>query len=285
MTLKKVYLLLQRINMYLDINNQSTFVYLGKADCEYKFVKEFPSIIFIHGAQQDHSCWNQQIRWFAHHGFNAFAPDLPSHGLSQGEPLSTIHDMTKWLINLTQALGVSQIYLVGHSMGSLIAINAAIENPSLIKKMVLIGSALPMNVSDGLLSAAKDNESKAISMVNNFSHSLNAQLGRNTIPGMWMYGINQRLMERQKPSVFYTDLNACNLFVIEDSVLESIDIPTMIIAGTEDKMTSIKSSISLSKKLKKSHLSKIQGVGHALMAEAPNEILNRLISFFESMYS
>jgi pimeloyl-ACP methyl ester carboxylesterase len=265
--------------MHLNFNNQSTFVYLGKADSEYKYVNDAPSIIFIHGAQQDHSCWNQQIRWFAHHGFNAFAPDLPGHGLSTGEQLKNITEMAEWINNLIKNLELSQVSIVGHSMGSLIALCLATLNPNLLNKMVLLGCALPMPVSEGLLNAAKENEPKAISMVNNFSHSSKAQLGRNTVPGVWMYGVNQRLMERQQKGIFYADLNACNQFNLEDFTLQNIDIPTMIIAGTEDKMTSMKSSMELCQKLKKSHLYKIQGVGHALMAEAPNEVLDALIEF------
>ncbi len=259
--------------MKISIDSHDTFVYLGKADSHAEISTGKPSIVFIHGAQLDHSCWALQSRWFAHHGFNTLAPDLPGHGLSEGEPCSSVEELSSWVCRLLDALHLQEVYLVGHSMGSLIALDIALKFPARIKKLILIASAVPMPVSDALLDAAKNEQSKAISMVNNFSHSSQAQMGRNTVPGMWMLGANQRLMERQKEGVFFTDLNACNNYSLDAALLKELQVPTLIICGDEDKMISAKSSRKLADQINASQLKVIKGAGHALMSEAPDEVL------------
>jgi pimeloyl-ACP methyl ester carboxylesterase len=67
--------------MDLDINGQKAYAYTGgKA-----FDATLPTVVFIHGAQNDHSVWGLQSRWFAHHGFGVLAVDLPGHGRSEGD--------------------------------------------------------------------------------------------------------------------------------------------------------------------------------------------------------
>ena len=48
-----------------------------------------PSVLFVHGAANDHMVWALQSRYFAHHGWNVLAPDLPGHGRSAGAPPET----------------------------------------------------------------------------------------------------------------------------------------------------------------------------------------------------
>jgi pimeloyl-ACP methyl ester carboxylesterase len=114
-----------------------------------------PGVVFIHGAQQDHSCWAQQSRWFAHHGYAVLAPDLPGHGRSSGTALATIEAVADWIVALLDATGIARAMLVGHSMGSLAALEAAARHPDRIAGLVLIGTSVPMPVSDALLDAAR----------------------------------------------------------------------------------------------------------------------------------
>src|SRR3954471_21367752 len=86
-----------------------------------------PTAVFIHGAQNDHSVWALQTRYFAHHGFNVLAVDLPGHGRSKGAALPTIEAMASWLLALLDIAGVAEATLIGHSMGSLIALEASYQ--------------------------------------------------------------------------------------------------------------------------------------------------------------
>ncbi len=104
--------------MQLSVNGADTFVATGGRP----FDPSLPAVVMLHGAGFDHSTWALHSRWFAHHGYSVLAPDLPGHGRSGGSPLPTIADMADWTAALLDAAGAPKAKLVGHSMGSLIAL-------------------------------------------------------------------------------------------------------------------------------------------------------------------
>ena len=260
--------------MRIDVQGHSTFVYtVGKL-----LTADKPSLVFIHGAQQDHSCWALQSRWFAYHGFNVIAVDLPAHGQSYGEPLTSIEAMSAWLVALLDALSIPQAALIGHSMGSLIALETSLSTPTRISKTVLIGTALPMPVAPMLLDAARDNPTQAATMINNWSYSPQRQLGGSAVPGLWLLGMNERLMARQGKGTFYADLSACNAYQRDIASLSALTQPVLIIAGSQDRMTSPKVTNAMLAAIPQARLVTL-AAGHALMAEQPDAVLESLIAF------
>src|SRR5882762_2859825 len=126
--------------MQLSVNGLQTFVATG--GCEFDVSQ--PTIVLLHGAGFDHTTWALHSRWFAHHGYGVLAPDLPAHGRSIGPPLSTITEMADWTAALLDAAGVAKAWLVGHSMGSLVALETAARHPARISALSLIGTAAAM---------------------------------------------------------------------------------------------------------------------------------------------
>src|SRR5271165_5208399 len=129
------------------------------------FDPALPCAVFLHGAGLDQSVWALQSRWFAYHGWSVLTPDMPGHGRSAGEPLGTIEAMADWVIRLLDAAGAPKAKLIGHSMGSLMALSAAHRHPSRISALGLIATAASMPVSQDLLAAAQANDHAAIDMV------------------------------------------------------------------------------------------------------------------------
>src|SRR5574343_373200 len=133
--------------MQITVNGHATYVYTGGKKLAPEAVGKQPVVVFIHGAQQDHSCWTLQSRWFAHHGFSVLAPDLPGHGKSDGEPLASVEAIADWIAALLDALGVVQASIVGHSMGSLVTLEFAVRHADRTRQAALIGTSLPMPVA------------------------------------------------------------------------------------------------------------------------------------------
>ena len=104
--------------MRIVVNGFDTFVGTGGKS----FDPALPAIVFLHGAGMDHSVWGLLARSFAHHGYGVLAPDLPGHGRSAGRPLSSIAALAEWTAALIDAAGLSCAWIVGHSMGSLVAL-------------------------------------------------------------------------------------------------------------------------------------------------------------------
>src|ERR1700754_395844 len=107
--------------MQLSVNGVDTFVATGGRS----FDPALPAVVLLHGAGFDHSTWALHSRWFAHHGFSVLAPDLPGHGRSAGPALQSIAEMADWIAALLDSVQVTKARLIGHSMGSLIALEAA----------------------------------------------------------------------------------------------------------------------------------------------------------------
>jgi len=264
--------------MERSISGDSSYLYTGGKSLD----PALPAIVFIHGAQQDHSCWSLQSRWFAHHGHATLAPDLPGHGRSGGAPLSSIEAIADWIVALLDSVGIERAALVGHSMGSLAALEAAARHANRVSGLVLIGTSVPMPVSDALLDAAANDEAKAMAMINGWSHSQRGLMGGNTVPGMWMLGANRRLMERQRHGVIANDLFACNAYAngaAAAAAVAAARCPTLIVAGSRDLMTPTRNTRLLSEMLPHAKVVTLPGAGHAMMAEQPDALLDALIEF------
>src|SRR5260370_17490584 len=111
--------------MQLTVNGTDTFVATGGRE----FDTSQPTVVLLHGAGFDHTIWALHSRWFAHHGFGVLAPDLPGHGRSAGAPLASIEAMADWTVALMDAAGALRGKLIGHSLGSLLALEASAPHP------------------------------------------------------------------------------------------------------------------------------------------------------------
>jgi pimeloyl-ACP methyl ester carboxylesterase len=241
-----------------------------------------PTAIFIHGAQNDHSVWALQSRYFAHHGFNVLALDLPGHGRSKGPAKTSVEAMADWVLAVMDCAGVERALLIGHSMGSLIALEASHKAPQRVSQLAMLGTTYPMKVSDALLDTARNNEPAAIDMVNIFSHSSMAQKPSCPGPGFSAMGGARRLMQRMSAinpeQLFYTDFFACNAYANGQAAAEAASCPVLFIFGSKDMMTPPRSAKALTGAVK--HGSVVQvDAGHSLMSEQPDAVLDALFAF------
>ena len=261
--------------MELAVQGQAAFAYT--AAHELDATKR--TIVFVHGAGLDHSWWGLQSRYFGYHGYNVLALDLPAHGRSEGAPLATIGDMADWVRKVLEEKNIRSAALVGHSMGSLIALEFAARYPQHAEKIALIGVAYPMKVSDGFLDAAKRNDQAAYDMETIWGHAAQVPLAGNPNPGMWMYGDTLARLARLAPGVLHTDLSACNAYAGGMDAAAKVKCPALFILGARDMMTPPRAAQDLSRAIAGSKTVTIAPSGHSLMAEAPDATLDALIAF------
>lgn len=265
--------------MIVTVHGQDAYCYNGGKP----FDPALPSVVFIHGAQNDHSVWALQSRYFAHHGFGVLAVDLPGHGRSPGAPLASIEAMANWVLALLDATGMRHAILIGHSMGSLIALEAAAKAPGRIVKIALVGTAYPMQVAPDLLDAALHDEARAIDMVNIWSHSTIAAKPSCPGPGFFLMGVGRRLKERiarRSPHpVFHTDFSACNAYANGETAAKSLTCPALFLLGKNDIMTPPRAAQALLDMVAKRQVVYLANCGHELMAEQPDAVLDALIKF------
>lgn len=244
------------------------------------FDPELPAMVFIHGAAFDHSVWQWQSRYFAHHGYSVLAVDLPGHGRSPGAVRATIEEWAEWVAAFFEAVGISNVTLVGHSMGSLIALETALAHGARISKLALVGTAAPMPVGDAFLAAALDCSPAALDMEAVWGHSRQAQLMQSPVPGMTLLGASRSLNERSKPGALHATLVACNTYRPSMDAVRALKIPTLVVAGKRDQMTQLKAGKALAAQIPGAKLA-ILDAGHSMMSEAPRELLSELRGFLE----
>jgi pimeloyl-ACP methyl ester carboxylesterase len=241
-----------------------------------------PTVMFIHGAQNDHSVWALQTRYFAHHGFNVLAVDLPGHGRSKGAAMNSVEKMAAWALEVLDAAGVDKAMMVGHSMGSLIGLEASHIAPERVTHLAMVGTTYPMKVSDALLETSKNNEQAAIDMVNIFSHSSMAQKPSCPGPGFYVMGGARRLMQRMSQinpeQLFYTDFFACNAYANGQAAAEALKCPVLFIFGSKDMMTPARSTKTLTTAIPHGKVVMVDA-GHSLMSEQPDAVLDALFGF------
>jgi pimeloyl-ACP methyl ester carboxylesterase len=206
------------------------------------------------------------------------APDLPGHGRSPGTPLPTIAEMADWTAALLDAAGAAKATLIGHSMGSLIALETAARHPKKVSGLRLIGTAAAMTVGPDLLKAAEANDHGAIDMVSIWGLGYQAELGGSLAPGLWMHTGAQRVLEQCRPGVLFNDLSACNAYQNALAAAAKVTVPAVLILGERDMMTPVKAGRALAAALPNSRTVVLRGAGHMMMVERPDELLVALQS-------
>jgi pimeloyl-ACP methyl ester carboxylesterase len=255
--------------MNLQIDGRQAFVATGGR----AFDASLPTVALIHGAGFDHTAWALHSRWFAHNGFSVLVPDMPGHGRSDGPALASIAEMADWTAALLAAAGASKAHLIGHSMGSLIAVETAARHPEKVSALSLIGTAATMTVGPDLLKAAEANDQAAIDMVSIWGLGFAAELGGSLAPGLWMHGGAQRTLQTCAPGVLFSDLAACNAYTDALTSAATVKVPTTVIIGERDMMTPARAGKALAAAIPTARTVVLAGAGHMMMSERPDELL------------
>ncbi len=261
--------------MELNVDGHKVFAATGGR----AFDNDLPAVIFVHGAGADHTVWKLQTRYFAWHGRGVLALDMPGHGRSDGPCIPSIEGLADWLIAVLDAAGLKTASLVGHSVGSLVTLDAAARYPDRVEALALLGCAFPMRVNDILLDGARANDRLANELTNSWGYGRAAQRGQHTVPGLWMMKGGMRLLEVADDGVLYNDMNACHTYEGGDAAAEKLTCPTLSIMGERDMMTPLKQARKTAARISNVRETVIPGAGHIMMDEAPDETLDALREF------
>jgi pimeloyl-ACP methyl ester carboxylesterase len=257
------------------------------------FDPTLPCVVFIHGAQHDHSVWILQSRFLAHHGCAVLALDLPGHGRSDPPALPSVEAIAAHIAAALEPLASPRLLLVGHSMGSLIALEVARRLPARMAGIALAGTAAPMRVSDTLLAATRNDPATAMQLINVWSHSPSiapfAVRPGNPGPGFNVVWQNLRLMQRiaaiNGPQLLPTDFAACNAY---DRALEAAGTllcPALFVLGERDQMTPPRAARTLIEACAERTVVTLAATGHAMMAENPEGVRHALAQFAQRVFA
>nr|MDO8100770.1 alpha/beta hydrolase [Candidatus Njordarchaeota archaeon] len=252
-------------------------VYINASGIQTFLLKEGkgkPAFILIHGAAWNHRLWSGQVPAISSLG-EVIALDLPGHGAS--DQFASMQDISiksyaDHIHSVLSVLNEPNAVLVGHSMGGTTSMRYALDQPNNVKAMVLIGTGAKLGVNPAILEGLTEYYEQTIEASKAWAFAT------RTDKRIVEAGIGEMIKCRQE--IVVADFKACNEFDIRDSV-SGIHVPTLILVGSEDKLTPVKWSEYLHNNMKGSELEIIEGAGHMVMLEKPNEVNKCITSFIE----
>jgi pimeloyl-ACP methyl ester carboxylesterase len=229
-----------------------------------------PPIVLIHGAGGTHLYWPSELRRLP--GYRVYAPDLPGHGKSGGRGMQSVGDYSKALIDWLDALDLHSVVMIGHSMGSAIALSLALDHPRRVLGLGLVGAGARLRVSSEILEQTSNQTtfSNAVAMVisRSFSPSAPARL----------IDLATRRMAETRSSVLYGDFLACDEFDVRERLGE-LHQPTIVLCGADDQMTPVRYAQYLASGIPNAVLKTIPAAGHMVMLEQPLAIAATISEF------
>lgn len=241
-----------------------------------------PVVLLIHGAGMDSTVWQLQTRYLAYRGFRAVAIDLPAHGRSAGDPLATVQEMADWVVRFARVAGFDSFHVVGHSMGTFIALELASRYVDVTTSVTLCGTATAMPVHPDLLDAAAHDLPAAAALMASWGHDKPAHLGVNPTPGLWMTGGARALVENSSPGVLAADFAACVAYANATAAAAEVRCPATVVIGLGDKMTPPKSGRALASALPGARVVELAGTGHSMMSENPRAVKHAILETVRS---
>jgi pimeloyl-ACP methyl ester carboxylesterase len=227
------------------------------------------TILFIHGAGGGQYTWSYQKGFFEKE-FNPIIIELPGHGESGGEGEQEIGKYAGHVLPFMKALGLQQVFLVGHSMGGAIVQTLALSHPEVIKGNVLVGTGARLKVLPMILEGIRNNFAETVPKINRFAFS------RKAPSDLIEKGVS--LMSQCRVEVLYGDFLACDRFDVLHEV-EKIVLPTLILCGEDDQLTPIKYSQFLQSRIKGSTLEVLPNAGHMVMMESSQAFNEKIKAF------
>lgn len=261
--------------MYIDVKGVKLFATTGGKE----FDAHQPTVIFLHGAAMDHTAWALQSRYFAHHGRNVFALDLPGNGKSGGDFPDNIDAMADWVIDFMDAVGLKKTALVGHSMGALCALSVAGRYPERVTALALVGIAYPMMVGEEFLRFAEKNDPAAYEMMVDWSYSRPSHMGVSEVPGQWMLGSAMRLVQHAGEDILFKGLSICKDYQGGFDAAKAVTCPTRFILGDKDMMTMPRAAAKLIESVTDRETIMLKDCGHMQMVEKADALRDALKEF------
>lgn len=261
--------------MKIDVNGAEIFVSTGGRP----FDPDGTVLLLIHGSGQTHLTWLLQGRFLANRGWQVLMPDLPAHGLSNGEPLTSIPDMAAWCAELLKQTGVKRAHVVGHSQGGLVGFELASSQPEVVASLTLVATALSIPVNPALLDMAQNREEKAIAAMTDWGHGREGHFHDATMPGLDQMNFTRHVMASNESGALFADLSACASYERGEDAARSVVCPCLCILAENDRMTPARQGRKMTAALTDARELVISGAGHMLTVEKPYEVLKALRGF------
>ena len=246
---------------FIDVADEKIFYSLNASDRD-------PVIVAIHGSGGDHTNWPENLRGLPQ--ANVYALDLPGHGQSSGRGRGSVEAYADFIEAYITALTLENVTLIGHSLGGAIVQTLAVRTPGWLKSIVLVGTGARLKVHPDILEGLLSNFETTIDIICQWA------LGPTASETLIKEG--RDVMLNTPPQVIHADFSACNQFDLMEKVA-AINLPTLVISGTADKLTPVKYGQNLCDHIPDARQAVIKDAGHYMALEKPEEFTKIIADF------
>jgi pimeloyl-ACP methyl ester carboxylesterase len=252
---------------YAEVNAQRLFYARARGQ-----TPDAPALVLIHGAGGSHLHWPAELRRLP--GATVYALDLPGHGRSDGPGCEAIAGYVTALIGFLDVTGTDRAVLAGHSMGGAIAQTAALTHPERVAGLVLVGTGGRLRVTPAILEGILGDFEGTVDLVTRLAWAEGApeELVR----------LGRQAMAETAPQVLHGDFVACDAFDVMEQMGE-INAPTLVVAGTADRLTPHKYGAYLAEQIPNARLVTVEGGGHMMALEQPDLVVGAVAGFIKEL--
>lgn len=234
--------------------------------------EDAPSLILLHAAGGSRLEWPGELRRLPNAA--VYTLDLPGHGRSDPPGRDSIEAYAAVVLTFIEQLGLRNVVLLGRSMGGAIVQLIGLQQTPAVSGLVLVATGARLRVMDTILEGIRDDFEATAEMI---------------IDNVWAEGVPDAMIEASRqqfletdPAVAHGDYVACNRFDVMDRLGE-IQLPTLVINGTADRMTPLKYGRYLADEITGAELLVVEGAGHMVTLEKPKVVAAAVRHFLDEL--
>jgi pimeloyl-ACP methyl ester carboxylesterase len=221
-------------------------------------------LLYLHGSGFTEDSFRAQADAFA----GSDAVSLPGH--PRGDAYDSVEEYAAWFARYVLWRHAGRAVVAGNSLGGAITLRWALDFPSQVAGIILIGTGARLRVSPQIFQMLDERWPECVDELADMALAPGAPVDLRERVRQWLLMVGQVSTRR--------DYAACDRFDVM-AELTSLNTPTLVVVGSLDKLTPPKYSTYLHEHITNSTLSVIEGAGHLVMAEKPAEV-DTLISQF-----
>ena len=267
------------------------FITINNRTLHYLDVGKGPALLLGHAYLVDHAVWREQIAVLSEK-FRCIVPDLWGHGLSSATPDTniSIRSLSEDYWVLMQALDIKEYSVLGLAVGGVWAVQMALDYPDSVNALVLInpgvvdGDANSRHYYTELLNTVEQHQyipNDVVEKLIPLFFSQHVQKEREELTQE--FKSNLFAIEGPKLSTL-VNMGRNILDFCEIQGVESLQVPTLILAGESARICSPQLSKAYSEKIAGADLRMIPKAGHMPCVEQPEVVNTHLQEFFGKLY-
>jgi pimeloyl-ACP methyl ester carboxylesterase len=247
----------------------NTFYVVSRRAREQGGKGSFP-LVLVHGAGGSRLNWPPELRRLF--GATIYTLDLPGHGRSSGDGWDAIEGYAADAVAFLDGVGIERAIVVGHSMGGAIALTMALDSTERVAGLVLVATGARLRVAPSILERISTDFETALDIITRYAWSPEALSN--------LVDLGRERLREAGPDVLLGDLIACDRFDVMGR-LEEVDVPTLVVAGSADRLAPAKYAHYLAEHIPGARLVIVEGAGHMVMLERSLEVVAAVCAFLQ----